>query len=226
MANFLNITLDTTGPTGQSVAFDAGSYVNQQIADLTLDASGGDVAQMKIWGDVDETYDAQIQDDEGSSSWITYATAKQIKLSAGDGAKNIYAKFRDDVYNQSGQASDSITLDESLPAVSIQSGPSPAKISKVATKDESVFSWQADVAFDEYVVMVVSSSGDAKAAGVQIGTGNGSTNVAGAAGAYPATTNISTTINGADLEAASGGDGSKIVKVFVREHAEDDIWSA
>jgi hypothetical protein len=226
MANFLNITLDTTGPTGQSVAFDAGSYVNQQIADLTLAASGGDVAQMKIWGDVDEAYDAQIQDDEGSSSWITYATAKQIKLSAGDGAKNIYAKFRDDVYNQSGQASDSITLDESLPAVSVQSGPSPAKISKVATKDESVFSWQADVAFDEYVVMVVSSSGDAKAAGVQIGTGNGSTNVAGAAGAYPATTNISTTINGADLEAASGGDGSKIVKVFVREHAEDDIWSA
>jgi len=226
MANFVNIELDTTGPTGQSVAFDAGSYVNQQITDLTLGASGSDVAQMKIWGDVDPAYDAQIQDSEGGSAWITYATAKQIKLSSGDGAKNIYAKFRDDVYNESGQASDSITLDESLPAVTVQSGPSPAKISKQVTKDQAVFSWQVDVEFDEYVVMVVSNSGDSKAAGVQIGSGNGSVNVDGAAGGYPATTNISTTIDGADLEAASGGDGTKIVKVFVKEHAEDDIWSA
>ena len=226
MASYVTITLDTTGPISPSVSIDQGLYTNTQLVELTLSAGGGDVSQMKIWGDIDTSYDANVQDTEGASTWIANAASKQVKLSSGEGNKAINVKFRDDVYNESSQASDSITFDPSLPTVSIQSGPSPTKISKIASKDESSFQWQANVQFDEYVVMVVSDPGDPKTSGTQIGTANGSTNVSGNAGSYPATTNIATTINGADLEAVSAGDGAKYVKVFVREHAEDDVWSA
>jgi hypothetical protein len=225
MASYVTVTLDTTGPTSPSVSIDQGLYCNAQIIDLTLSASGGDVSQMKIWGDIDLAYDANIQDTEGNSTWISFAASKQVKVSTGEGSKTVYAKFRDDVYNESSQTNDSITYDPSLPTVSVQSGPSPSKISKIATKREVSFQWQSDVIFDEYVIMVVSSSSDPKSSGTQVGTGNGSTNVSGSAGSYPATTNITTTIDGADLEAA-GAEGANIIKAFVREHAEDDVWSA
>jgi hypothetical protein len=42
-------------------------------------------------------------------------------------------------------------------------------------------------------------------------------------GALAATTNQSVTIKGADLEAASAGDGAKIVKVFGQDAA--GLWS-
>jgi len=226
MANYVTVTLDTTPPGSPSVSFQQGSYTATQLVDLILSAAGGDVAQMKIWGDVDTAYDAAVQDTEAASQWITYNTAYQVKLSAVDGVKTVYVRFRDDVYNESAQASASIQLDTTLPVVTITAGPSPAKVSKVPGKDTFSITWQVDTAFDEYVVMVVANAGDPKASGAAIGSANGSTNVAGAAGGYAANTSITTTINGADLEAASLGDGAKIVKVFVREHAEDDVWSA
>lgn len=45
----------------------------------------------------------------------------------------------------------------------------------------------------------------------------------GNAGNYPADTNIEVKINDADLEAASFGDGLKIIKVFVKNAA--GTWS-
>lgn len=226
MSSFVTVTLDTTGPSSPSIVIDEGLYTNVQLINLALSAGGGDVAQMKVWGDVDVAYDADVQDSEVASAWISYATAKQIKVSSPEASKTIYVKFRDDVYNESAQASDSIIYDPSLVTVSVQSGPSPAKVSKQTGKRTFSFAWQADVIFDEYEVMLVSASGDAHSAGVLIGSANGSTNVAGSSGSYPATTNITTTVDGADLEAAGAGDGSKIVKVFVKEHAEDEVWSA
>lgn len=52
-------------------------------------------------------------------------------------------------------------------------------------------------------------------AGTLIGTANGSTNMT-ATGTFKASTAISCKIYGKDLEAASSGDGEKIIKVFVK----------
>jgi hypothetical protein len=178
---------------------------------------------MKIWGDVDITHNPSIQTTEGASSWITYSTSQQVKLSSGDGSKTVYLKIRDDVYNESSQASDSITLDMTLPVVTV-SNVSASKISKIAGKNSMTFQFSSDSIFDEYKVKVVATSGAPHDSGAQIPTTAGSTNVSGSTGDYPASTPITVTIKGADLEAASSGDGDKIIKVFVLDDAGN--WSA
>ena len=55
-----------------------------------------------------------------------------------------------------------------------------------------------------------------------IGTANGSTNMS-ATGEFADAEAINCTITGADLEAASAGDGEKVIKVFVRHAA--GTWS-
>lgn len=133
MANFFNLTLDTLGPASPSIIIDAGaSYSLDQIVDLTIGTTDPVTTgyQMKIWGDVDNSYDTNIQTTEATSSWITYATAKQVKVSNGDGLKTIYCKIRDDVYNVSSQVSDTIVVDTSAPVVNIVSGPDTLRVSK------------------------------------------------------------------------------------------------
>lgn len=226
MANYFTLTLDTTGPAGVSISIEGGAtYATSQLVTCTIGTTDGTTTnyQMKIWGDVDTTYNASIKDTEANSAWITFATSQQVKLSAAEGSKTLYVKIRDDVYNESSQASDNITLDLSIPVVSIGT-PDTTKISKITGKNVCSFTWQADVAFVEYTVRVVSASGSAHDTGTQIGTTGGSTNTSGATGSYAAATNITTTIYGADLESASSGDGAKIIKVFVKESAGN--WSA
>lgn len=225
MANNFTLTLDTTGPSNPSVQIEGGAaYVTQQIVDLTIGTSDGDTTgyQMLIWGSVDLAYNANIQDTDANSTWITYNTTQQIKLSTGDAEKTIYIKIRDDVYNESSQASDSTILDTTLPVVTI-TGPDVPKISKISGKNVCSFSFQSDVIFDEYKVKVVSAAGAAHDTGVLIGITNGSTNMSGNAGSYAASTPINCQIFGTDLETASAGDGDKIIKVFVKDQATN--WS-
>lgn len=170
---------------------------------------------MKIWGTSDV-------DSEESASWENFAASKQITLPSGNGLKTVYVKVRDDVGNESAQVSDTITLDTSVPAVTI-TGPDKSKISKVAGFNQSIINFMSDVAFVEYKVCVVPATSSAQDAGTLIGTTHGSINTSGDAGDYEASTNIQVTINGADLEAASAGDGVKIVKVFVKNAA--GTWS-
>ena len=225
MANYFNIILDTLGPQNPSVSINSGAtYTNNPLVTLANGCSDADKTgyQMKIWGNVDTAYDTDIKTTEGTSNWITYAASKQIKLATGDGTKTVYIKIRDDVWNESDQASDSITLDTSVPVATI-TGPDVSKISKIASKDTAAFSFSVDTAFVEYKVKVVPSSSSLHDAGSQIPTTAGSTNMSGTAGNYPANTPISCTIKGADLETASAGDGAKIVKVFVKDAAGN--WS-
>ena len=225
MANYFLLTLDTTGPQSPAISLESGAqYATQQL--INADISTADALttgyQMKIWGDVDLTENPNIQDTELNSTWITYAATQQIKLSTGDGAKTVYLKIRDDVLNDSAQTSDSITLDTSLPVVTI-SGPDVSKISKIATANVSSFSFTVNEIFDEYKVKVVASTGAAHDTGTLIGTTNGSTNMSGNAGGYPAETAINCQVYGSDLEVASAGDGEKIVKVFVMD--QSGFWS-
>jgi hypothetical protein len=103
------------------------------------------------------------------------------------------------------------------------SGPDVSKISKIAGKNVASFSFSVDTIFDEFKVKVVSSTGASHDTGTLIPTAGGSTNMSGNEGNYPAATPINCQITGTDLEAASAGDGQKIIKVFVKDQAGN--WS-
>ncbi|WP_100406684.1 hypothetical protein [Bacillus solitudinis] len=223
MSNYFLLTLDTTGPSNPTFVIEGGAaFSNDVFVNCAINTGDGTKTgyQMKIWGEVDATNEATIQPTEAESTWITYQSTKQVKLSSTDGPKTLYLKLRDDVQNESAQVSDSITLDTTKPIVTI-SGPDVSKVSKKSGKDVAAFSFMSDQAFAEYKVKVVSSTGAAHDTGTQISTANGSTNMFGTTGA--ADTSINCSINGADLETASAGDGEKIIKVFVKDSAGN--WS-
>lgn len=231
MAAHVNIFLDTTEPAGASVSIDGGAtYTTDPEGDVVLAIGTTDSPTtgytMKIYGDVSDTFaTAEYRALEANAPWISFATSKGVRLAAGDGSKTVYVKIRDEVGNATTTAvSDSIIVNTAAPVPSVTAGPTPNRISKVEGFRISSLTWQADDAFDEYKVKVVPATNSTHTAGTQLLTTNGSTNVAGAAGGYPATTGIATTIDGRDLEAASAGDGDKIVKVFVRDTAGN--WSA
>lgn len=217
MASFFNLTLDTTAPSGLSLLINGGaSYTTSR--QVTLAIAVGDSAtagyQIKVWG-----IDGAAS--EANASWETFAASKTVTLPAGDGLKTVYVKVRDDVGNESASVNASITVDGTLATVTV-TGPDRSKVSKVAGYDVINFSFTASEDFTEYKVCVVASTSAIESAGTVIPTTNGSTNTSGI-GAYDADTAINVTVNGADLEAASNGDGVKIVKVFVKDVAGN--WS-
>lgn len=216
MGSYFYLTLDTTGVSNPSLIIENNAtYISTQLANLTI-GCGDESTQgytMKIWGDVDTTYDSNIKITEADSSWITYTTSKQIKLSNGDGLKTIYLKIRDDVWNESAIVSATITLDTSVPVVTVTRS-DVTRISKVNGKNIASFSFIVSEPFIEYRVKVVTSPSATHDTGVQIPTTNGSVNMSGT-GIF--NTVINCTINGADLELASSGDGNKIIKVFVKD---------
>lgn len=210
MASYFNLTLDTLAPQGLTIKLNNGSqYTTSKAVQLAINVTdeSADGYQMKVWG-----IDGIAK--ESDAVWETLANVKDITLSTGDGLKTVYVKVRDDVYNETAVASTSITLDTSVPTVTII-GPDVSRISKTSPKDVATFSFTSDVAFTEYKIKVVPSKSSLHDAGTLIGTANGSTNMS-ATGTFKASTAISCKIYGKDLEIASSGDGEKIIKVFVK----------
>lgn len=210
MVSYFNLVLDTLAPQGLTVKLNNGSqYTTSKNVTLNISVSDTSTSgyQMKVWG-----IDGIAK--ESDAVWETLANVKDITLSTGDGLKTVYVKVRDDVYNETAVASTSITLDTSVPAVTII-GPDVSRISKTAPKNVATFSFTSDVAFTEYKIKVVPSKSSLHDAGTLIGTANGSTNMT-ATGTFKASTAISCKVYGKDLEAASSGDGEKIIKVFVK----------
>lgn len=221
MPSFFNLTLDTTAPSGLTLSINNDAmYTSTTAVNLTIGISDEQTTgyQMKIWG-------IEGVADESSASWETFATSKSVNLITGDGLKTVYIKVRDDVGNETSTVSDTIQLDTTVPVVSI-TGPDKSKISKVTNFNKSIFSFTSDVEFVEYKVCVVPTTSSTQESGTLIGTTGGSTNTSGTreeGETFPATTPITVTIFGADLEEASSGDGTKIVKVFVKTAA--GLWS-
>jgi hypothetical protein len=210
MASYFNLTLDTLAPQGLTIKLNNGSqYTTNKTVQLAVNVTdeSADGYQMKVWG-------INGVANESDATWETLANIKNVTLSTGDGLKTVYVKVRDDVYNETAAASTTITLDTSVPAVTII-GPDVSKISKTSPKDVATFSFTSNTAFTEYKIKVVPSNSSLHDAGVQIGTANGSTNMS-ATGTFKASTAISCKIYGKDLELASSGDGEKIIKVFVK----------
>ncbi len=210
MASYFNLVLDTLAPQGLTVKLNNGSqYTTSKNVTLSISVSDTSTSgyQMKVWG-----IDGATSED--SATWETFAATKSIALPTGDGLKTVYVKVRDDVCNETASASATITLDTSVPAVTII-GPDVSRISKTAPKNVATFSFTSDVAFTEYKIKVVPSKSSLHDAGTLIGTANGSANMS-ATGTFKASTAISCKIYGKDLETASSGDGEKIIKVFVK----------
>ena len=210
MASYFNLVLDTLAPQELTVKLNNGSqYTTSKNITLSISVSDTSTSgyQMKVWG-VDGA------SSEDNATWETFAATKSIALPTGDGLKTVYVKVRDDVCNETAAASATITLDTSVPAVTII-GPDVSRISKTAPKNVATFSFTSDVAFTEYKIKVVPSKSSLHDAGTLIGTVNGSTNM-NATGSFKASTAITCKIYGKDLEAASSGDGEKIIKVFVK----------
>lgn len=115
LGNYFTLVLDTTGPGSPAISF-PGAFITDQLVTVNISTSDIDKTgyQMLIWGDVDETFETNIKATEGTSSWISYASTKQIKVSDSDGSKTIYLKIRDDVLNVSSQASATTSLDTTL----------------------------------------------------------------------------------------------------------------
>lgn len=219
MASFFNLILDTLAPAGLALQLNSGAtYATSNTVTASISVSDADTTgyQMKIWG-------IKAAAEEADASWETFTTSKSLVLTDSDGLKTVYIKVRDDVGNESAAVSDSITLNSTIPAVTI-TGPDKSRISKVTGYDAAAFSFVCDVDFDEYTVRVVPATSSLHTAGTQIPTTGGSTNVSGTEGGYEKNTAINVTIKGADLETASSGDGVKIVKVFVKNAA--GTWSA
>lgn len=218
MASYFNLTLDTRAPSGLTLSINDGAlYATSTSVTLTIGLTDSPTTgyQMKVWG-------IEGVADEMSASWETFANNKSVNLTTGDGLKTVHIKVRDDVGNESTEATDTITLNTAVPVVAI-TGPDKSKISKISGFNQSVFNFTSDVEFEEYKVCVVPANNSTQDAGVIIGTTNGSQNTSGSDGSYPASENIQVTITGADLEVASSGDGVKIVKVFVKNAA--GTWS-
>lgn len=217
MASYFNLTLDTIAPAGLSISInDDALYTTTAAVTLKTTVTDADTTgyQMKIWG-------IASAENEADASWETFVGEKSIVLTDGDGLKTVHVKVRDDVGNESAEATDDITLNTAVPAVTI-TGPDKTKISKVEGFNKAVISFTVDVAFVEYKVCVVPATNSAESAGTVIPTTGGSENTSGT-GTYAASTPISVTISGADLETASSGDGEKIVKVFAK--SETGTWS-
>ena len=221
MAAFFNLTLDTLAPQGVTLSINAGAlYTSNKAVTLAIGCSDASTAgySMKIWGSVTG---AATEED---AKWENYVASKTVTLTDGDGLKTIYVKVRDNVWNEADPVSATITLNTSIPVVTIV-GPDVSIISEIVGKNTSKFNFTANAIFDEYKVGVVPATNSTVSDVTVIGTTGGSTNTSGSDGNYPADTNIDVTINATDFKTAAGGaDGTYIIKVFVKNQA--GTWSA
>jgi hypothetical protein len=228
MATSFTLELDTTGPQSPAVSVDGGAaYSGDFTVDIAVTTSDTPTTgyQVKIYGDVDDAADtARYRAAEANAPWITLGagTFTGIVLAATDGSKTVKVKIRDDVFNPSAEATDTITVDSTIPVPNITVNPDFTKISKQATKRLSTFTFQSNEAVQAWKVKAVANSGAAHSSGTQLLTTNGSTNVTG--GSLAASTPVVVEIDGADLEVALGSDATTTIKLFVQD-ANTGVWS-
>jgi hypothetical protein len=230
MASSALITLDLTAPSSVTVSIDSGASITSDAngdVTLTIASPDADTQHMKIYGDVSDTQaTSEYRALEANAPWISFATSKTVRLSAGTGSKTVRVKTRDNVLNVSSEASDSITWDTAIPTINITVALTPTKISKQATADTATLSFQSDIALDQWKVNLVTNANEIHSAGTVIPEAGGSDTQGGA---LAATTTQQVTIKGVDLESAgasgAGATGTEHrIKVFGRS-ASNQQWS-
>ncbi len=97
--------VDTTIPTGTIVINNGAAYTRTRGVTLTLSCSDNACFQMQF-----------SNDNVTWSNPAAFSVTKNWTLTAGDGEKTVYVKYRDSVGNWSEIYSDAITLDGTPPA--------------------------------------------------------------------------------------------------------------
>lgn len=102
------IVYDTSSPDGTVTINGGASYATTTTVALALDASDAVSGVDKVRISNDGVFD--------SEPWENFATTKSWTLESGDGAKTVYAEFKDHAGNISATAQDDIELDTSVPS--------------------------------------------------------------------------------------------------------------
>jgi hypothetical protein len=106
--------LDTTAPSNPTFIINNGSgSSNNQLVTAHLAHADYPVTagyQIKIWGSVDTSYDPNINTTEEASQWVAFSSTRMVKLSQYSGNKNLHAKIRDDVWNETAALNVVVTL--------------------------------------------------------------------------------------------------------------------
>lgn len=221
MASSFKLTLDTTPPSLSAVLNGGAPVTSLLKVPLALKITDASRAgyQYKVWGDVG----GGLTEEE--AEWQTYGEAEELlteaELSTGDGAKVVFVKARDDVWNETTAKELTVELNTNVPTITITAGPTPTKISEIAGKRTSVFTFKADEAISQWKVEVVGEVGSTEGTGTVIPATNGSV-VSGAE--LAGETNKEGSIDGRDYDTAVGADGEYIVKVFGKSKASG-LWS-
>ena len=112
MAQYFDLTLDTTAPSSGSISFSQTYYKTSATA--TISASGA--TYMKVW--VTQSATGSTSDTNFPSSWEVYNTSKSLSLST-QGTNYAHAVFMDEVGNISGVVnSGAIVYDNTAPTIS------------------------------------------------------------------------------------------------------------
>ncbi len=112
MAQYFNLTLDTTAPSS-GILSGLNSYYNSN-ATVTISADGASF--MKVW--TNQTATGTLSDTQVPSSWEVYNTSKIVSFT-GQGAQYVHAVFMDEVGNIGPVVnSDSTIYDNATPTIS------------------------------------------------------------------------------------------------------------
>ncbi len=122
---------DPTPPTGSLIVNSFAAYTTNPVVTLTLsatDTGGSGLSQMCF-----------SNDGTNWSAWEAYATSRSWTLSAGNGGKTVYAKYRDGSLNESPVYSRSIILDAAMPTGSMLiNGGAASTTTSIVTLNSSV----------------------------------------------------------------------------------------
>ncbi len=236
MSSYFNLTLDTTGPSGVTVKINGDdNKTTSTSAVLTVSCNEVDTSNcsMKIWGDINDYMGNPVSTEE-DAVWQNYAETVNVVLTdctEGESeTKTVYVKVRDDVWNESVTASDTISLYVIVPAVTAVSNVS--RISKIGTKSWGVFTFMVDRPCEDVKVMVVNSVNasvnDPSNSEIMMNSDGtdipiGRDIMAKSNGLLDAGTEYGGIISGKYLEMASEGDGVKLIKLFAK--GQTGAWS-
>lgn len=209
MANFVNITLDKTAPVLLSIAVGSVERTNSTGHNVSFNVSGGsDVAQYKLWAAAGH-FTNPAANTEGAATWENFSvigTANDVAVtidSAADGLKTLSAKVRDDVGNESGSASDSLTYDSTGPTlVSITINNGDSKTGSTTVDVDFAIS-PSDTYLTDWLIWGDLANGESTKGAAEGGTGYTNFSVQGT----PNTVSVGLSI----------GDGTKTLTAIVRD---------
>lgn len=215
MASSFLLVLDTTPPANPILTINDGALITgSPVVSVQTVSPSDDVAQVKVWGDLDMLSDPRFAVNEGDSQWIVWSPEIWVQLTAEPGRKFVYARLMDDCGNETPAFNGWIDLDLSTPVVSIVSPPDTARISGQVGHNLCTFSFAVSTDFDRWELRAVQSAGDPSGSGILV-----QSNV----GTFLADIPIVVTVDGALLRTYAPGDGQKILKVFA--HSTTGWWS-